>query len=80
MSRQPGDLLMRVGLVVTVAGLVFTLIAIIPLFVPSVSMPSALWFLAMLTGVGLALVLLGLWRSARARSRAVLTAAGSAAR
>lgn len=71
---------MRVGLGITVAGLVFAVIAMIPLVAPSVSLPPALWFLAMLTGVGLALVLAGLWRSARARSRAVVAAADALSR
>lgn len=60
---------MRVGAVVTVVGLVFAALALLPLVVPGLTLPSALWFLAMLTGVGLALVLLGLLVSARSRRR-----------
>jgi hypothetical protein len=60
---------MRVGMLLTVLGMLSTLVAIIPLFWPSVSMPSAMWFLSMLTGVGLALVIAGLAMSARSRRR-----------
>jgi uncharacterized membrane protein SirB2 len=60
---------MRVGAIVTAIGLLATLIAIIPLFLPSVGTPSALWFLSMLTGVGLAIVIAGLAMSARSRRR-----------
>ena len=48
-------------------GLAFTLLAIVPLVVPSVSLPSAMWFLSMLTGVGLAIVFVGLVIAARGR-------------
>ena len=66
---SPGDRIMRVGAVVTVIGLIFATLAMLPLVVPGLTLPSALWFLAMLTGVGLALVLLGLLVSARNRRR-----------
>lgn len=68
-SRSPGDRLLRVGAVVTVVGLVCTVIAMLPLVVPSLELPSAWWFLSMITGVGLALVIAGLAVSARARGR-----------
>ena len=60
---------MRIGAVVTVIGLVFTVLAMLPLIVPSLALPSAMWFLAMITGVGLALVLAGLLVSALSRRR-----------
>ena len=62
-----GDLLLRTGAVVTIVGLVCVLIAMTPLLVPSVELPGVWWFLSMLTGVGLALVIIGLLRSSRAR-------------
>ena len=62
-----GDRLLRIGAVVTVVGLVCTVIAMLPLVIPSLELPSAFWFLSMITGVGLALVILGLAVSARAR-------------
>jgi len=52
---------------VTVAGLICTVVAIISLVVPSVELSGVWWFLSMLTGVGLILVLVGLIRSARSR-------------
>lgn len=66
---------MRAGVAVTVIGLVFTVVAILPLVLPAVQLPPAMWFLAMLTGVGLAMVLAGLLWSARARGRAMVAAA-----
>jgi len=62
-----GDRVLRAGVVVTVIGLIFTLIALIPLVIPSVELPGVWWFLAMITGVGLAIVILGLVMSARER-------------
>lgn len=67
MTTAPGDRLLRLGIVVTVIGLALTLVALLPLIVPSVQLPGAWWFLSMLTGVGLALVIVGLIRAARAR-------------
>ena len=67
MTTAPGDRLLRLGIVVTVIGLALTLVALLPLIVPSVNLPGAWWFLSMLTGVGLALVIVGLIRAARAR-------------
>lgn len=66
-SPSSGDRLMRVGTVITIVGLVCTVIAIIPLVAPTVELPSAWWFLSMLIGVGLALVIAGLLRSSRSR-------------
>lgn len=59
---------MRIGMWVTVIGMIFTLIAILPLFIDGLDLPSFMWFLAMLTGVGLAMILLGLRRSSKVRS------------
>lgn len=64
-----GDRLLRIGAVVTVIGLVCTVIAMLPLVVPGLELPSAWWFLSMITGVGLALVIAGLAVSARSRHR-----------
>lgn len=58
---------MRVGAVILAIGMIFTLIAILPL-VTSLELPSAWWGLSMLTGVGLAMILIGLRRSSKARS------------
>ena len=63
------DLVLRVGGWITAAGLTFTLIAILPLVLPSLELPGALWFLSMLTGVGLIVVCIGLVMGARSRGR-----------
>ena len=72
-SAAPGDRLIRAGLVVTAVGMALTLIAMIPL-VTDVELPSAFWWLSMLVGVGLAMVLVGLARNGRRRSRSQTTA------
>jgi VIT1/CCC1 family predicted Fe2+/Mn2+ transporter len=66
-SSTRADLVLRIGIGVIIAGLLFTLIAIIPLLLPSVSMPSALWFFSMLIGVGLIIVFVGLVLGSRSR-------------
>lgn len=53
----------------TVIGIICTLIAILPLIIPGLTLPSAWWFLSMITGVGLAMVILGLAVAARSRRR-----------
>ena len=67
-GTAPGDRLIRAGLVVTAVGMLLTLVAMIPL-VTDVELPSAFWWLSMLVGVGLAMVLVGLARNGRRRSR-----------
>jgi len=66
-SRSPADRTLRIGVWVTTAGLIFLLIALLPLVVPSVEMPGVMWFLAMLVGVGLIIVFVGLAQQARQR-------------
>ena len=66
-SASPADRVLRAGAWITVAGLVFTLIALLPLVVPSLELPGAMWFLAMLTGVGLIVVFVGLVMGSRHR-------------
>lgn len=68
-GRAPGDRLLRAGAIVTAIGLVCTVIAMLPLVVPGLTLPPAWWFLSMLTGVGLAMVIIGLAVAARARRR-----------
>ncbi len=68
-TRTPGDRLLRIGGVVTVVGLICTVVAMLPLVFPGLALPSAWWFLSMITGVGLALVIAGLAVSARSRRR-----------
>ena len=70
-SAPRGDRILRIGLVLTAIGLVCTLIACIPLLVPSIQLPSSWWFLSMITGVGLVVVIIGLVVSGGDRRRAV---------
>ncbi len=66
-SDSRSDLVLRIGGWIMAVGLVFTLIAILPLVVPSLELPGAMWFLSMLTGVGLVVVCVGLAMGARGR-------------
>lgn len=65
-TRLPGERLMRSGAVITVIGMLFSLIALYPL-ISSRELPSWLWWASMSTGIGLAMVLIGLTRAANAR-------------
>jgi len=62
-----GDRTMRIGAAITVIGLVFAAIAMLPMFFAGLELPGFMWFLAMLTGVGLIVVLVGLRQGARQR-------------
>lgn len=75
-APSPGDRLIRAGLVVTALGMLLTLVAMLPL-VTDVELPSAFWWLSMLVGVGMAMVLVGLARNGRRRSRSQTTARAS---
>jgi multisubunit Na+/H+ antiporter MnhB subunit len=66
-DTSPADRVLRIGGVITAIGIVCTLIAMLPLVIPSLELPGAMWFLAMLTGVGLIVVFVGLAMGARAR-------------
>ena len=69
--RLPGDRMMRIGAWTTAVGMVLTLVALLPLVLPSLQLPPLFWWLAMVTGVGLTLLIAGLWRAARARGRRI---------
>lgn len=58
------------GVVLFAVGAIFTVIAMSPLVLP-VELPGVWWFLAMLIGVGFALIMFGLLGRARRRSRTV---------
>ena len=64
-----GDGLMRIGAVILVIGIIFTGIAISPLFIHGWHLPGYWWGLSMLTGVGLGSILIGLRRSSKSRSK-----------
>ncbi len=68
-TTTSSDWVLRIGALITALGLIFAMIALLPLVFPDVEMPGALWFLAMLTGVGLMVVFVGLVMSARQRRR-----------
>jgi len=63
-----GERLMRLGILFLLLGIACTVIAISPLFIHNLELPGYWWGLSMLTGVGLALILLGLRRSSKSRS------------
>ena len=63
-----GPALVRAGFAVTVVGLGLALIALLPL-VTSVELASLFWALAMLVGIGVGLILAGLFAQGRRRSR-----------
>jgi len=67
MTNARGDRLMRIGAVLLIVGMLFTLVAILPLFT-DLELPSIWWGLSMIAGIGLALILIGLRRSAKTRS------------
>jgi hypothetical protein len=69
-SRPPaGDRLLRAGAIVTVIGILATMVAMLPLVIPSLTLPPAMWFASMIIGIGLAMVIAGFAVSARARGR-----------
>ena len=73
MPGAPGDQMIRIGTGLSVLGILLALVALLPL-VTDLELPSAFWVLSMLVGVGFALILLGLARKGRTRSRAQLAA------
>lgn len=72
-SSGAGDRLIRGGLVVTAVGMILALVAMLPL-VTGLELPSAFWWLSMLVGVGMGMILVGLTRNGRRRSRAQTSA------
>jgi hypothetical protein len=64
-----GDFLMRLGITLTIFGMLCGLLALLPLIDSNLHPHSYLWPLAMTSGLGLALILVGLRRSAGSRKR-----------
>lgn len=64
--RNRSDWVIRAGAAITILGIIFSLIALLPL-VSTIELPSTWWFLSMVTGIGLATILVGLTMSARSR-------------
>ncbi|WP_433890050.1 hypothetical protein [Streptomyces sp. CA-111067] len=70
MSRQtmgPGDLLVRIGAIIFLVGAVGTIATVAPLLLGTHRLPTPAYFVSMLMGVGLAVALVGLLRSALAQ-------------
>jgi hypothetical protein len=61
------DRILRLGIWVTVLGLIITVIAMLPLLIEGFTLPGYWWFLSMITGVGLLLIIWGLVVGARER-------------
>lgn len=68
MTQSRADSVLRIGAALVVVGMVATLIALVPLFFGGHLTPL-LWPLAMLTGVGLVLEILGVRIAARSRTQ-----------
>ena len=62
-----GDLLVRIGAIVFLMGAVGTLATVAPLLLGTHTLPTPAYFVSMLMGVGLAIALCGLLRSALAQ-------------
>ena len=60
---------MRIGIVLLVTGMICTLIAVLPLVISGLNLPSFWWGLSMLTAVGLAVILVGLRSSSKTRTK-----------
>lgn len=80
----PGDLLVRIGAIVFLVGAVGTVATVAPLLLGTHRLPTPAYFVSMLMGVGLAIALCGLLRSALAarqtvREQAVREQAGAPA-
>jgi hypothetical protein len=72
-TPRAGDLLVRIGGIVFLAGAVATLITVAPLFLGTEPFPSVAYFVCMLMGVGFALAAVGLVRSAAAQRRRAIS-------
>ncbi len=69
-GRRPGDVLIRVGMVVFTLGALATVITFLPLFLGTEPFPTAAYVLSMLMGVGFALAGAGFLRGVAAQRRA----------
>lgn len=76
-AEYPGTMRSRsvlVGLVLFAVGVLTALLVLSRLVFPDAPVVPILWFLAMLTGLGFAVLLLWLWVQSRRRRRAVRSA------
>jgi hypothetical protein len=68
-TNSAGDVLVRTGAIVFLIGALGTLATVAPLFLGTDPLPTAAYLVAMLMGVGFALALAGLLRTALAQRR-----------
>lgn len=68
--KSPSERVIYVGETLMVAGMILSLIAISPLLT-NISLGSIWWFLAMITGVGFVVLLVGIRMTASERTRLV---------
>lgn len=68
--KAPSELVIYVGGILMAGGMILSVIAISPL-VTHISLGSIWWFLAMVTGVGFVVLLVGIRMSAKERTRLV---------
>ncbi|MFL6181164.1 MAG: hypothetical protein ACJ73J_02550 [Actinomycetes bacterium] len=76
-SGTPGEMVVRLGAVLVAVGFLATVVTLVPLFLDAEPLPVAFYLLCFLAPVGLGLILVGLWRTARARGRGVQTCSTS---
>jgi hypothetical protein len=69
LRHMRGDFLMRLGIALTIFGMLCALVALLPLMNSNLHARSYLWPLSMTSGLGLALILFGLRRSSGSRKR-----------
>ena len=62
-------MVVRLGAVLVAVGCLATVITLVPLFLGLDPLPVAFYLLCFLATVGVGLILVGLWRTARARTR-----------
>jgi nitrate/nitrite transporter NarK len=65
-----GDLLVRIGAILFMIGAIGTIVTVAPLLLGTSPLPTPAYFVSMLMGVGLAVALVGLLRSALAQRQA----------
>ena len=63
------DVVLRVGVALVAIGCLAALVTLVPLFSGADPLPIGFYLLCLLAPLGLGLILVGLWRAARARGR-----------
>ncbi|GGO86974.1 hypothetical protein [Wenjunlia tyrosinilytica] len=73
-NAQPGDLLVRIGVIVFIVGAVATVVTVIPLLLGLDPLPTAAYLVSMLMPTGFALAIAGTVRSVLSQRRAQMRA------